>query len=508
MNPSHAPLKTPVALVAAFFIALLWAYAIGWALIGHPLFRDQHLGAALIYAKDGIDFLRPVIPGFNVNGTGTPQELPLWQAAAALGLKACGGWWGAANIVSLILFTALLPGLFFAAKWELDSPVAGWLALALLVAQPIVFHMAGMAGTDGLSLALLVAFIGASEWMRRRQCPVTIAVCALTAILLSVTKLPFLMVGGVAAALMLLWNKASLRSWIVLILVGLVAAAVFMIWNHWCDAEIARGEMRFRPMTLKENPRWFLGTLAMRLDPAIYIKAGWRALSCLWGSFLAVGFTLYGLWLRPKSLGSALLVGSLVVTMVFFNLVTVHRHYYLMFAPAVALLNTYALHDLLQRTALRQWFSRLAVSLSLALLLLLSLGQGLLAIEAQFNADPFPIAVSQVLARETSPGEKILTINSGWGGEYLIRAQREGLTINDTRPIEDATHRRRLRELGFTKIAIFSESPLLHALKVTNPGSAGLPRILWTDFILSDVAKSWPRSYESEDMVILPLPPN
>ena len=79
-----------IAAVALAMLALLWLYAIGWALLGHPIYRDQHMGAALEYASNGIDLLRPVIVGFNAKGSGTPQELPLWQAAASVGFKLFG----------------------------------------------------------------------------------------------------------------------------------------------------------------------------------------------------------------------------------------------------------------------------------------------------------------------------------------------------------------------------------------------------------------------------------
>jgi hypothetical protein len=46
-------------------VCILWLYAIGWALLGHPIYRDQHLSAALEYSADGIDLLRPVAPSLN-----------------------------------------------------------------------------------------------------------------------------------------------------------------------------------------------------------------------------------------------------------------------------------------------------------------------------------------------------------------------------------------------------------------------------------------------------------
>ena len=87
---SPAPLdsvRLSSAAVALVMLAVLWLYAIGWALNGYPIYRDQHMGAAIEYASNGIDLLRPIIVGFNATGTGTPQELPLWQAAASVGIN-------------------------------------------------------------------------------------------------------------------------------------------------------------------------------------------------------------------------------------------------------------------------------------------------------------------------------------------------------------------------------------------------------------------------------------
>jgi len=489
--------------LAVFLLFFLWIYTLLWAFSGYPVFRDQHLGTAIEYSKHGIDLLRPVIVGYNATGTGTPQELPIWQALAALALRVSGGWWGAANVVSLLLFTIFLPALYFAAKWDKGREF-GWLAVALIIVQPIVFHLAGSGSTDGFSLALLMGFIGTAEWLRRKRSALSFASCLIVATLLGVTKLPFLMVGGIAAALMLLWNRHHLRDWVALASVGFIAAIVFFFWNLWCDAEIGRAVFKYRPLTAKEIPHWFFGTLEMRLSPGIYVKAGWKALNSLWGSFILVGLTIYGLIRYPKSLGSALLFACLVVTMIFFNLVTTHRHYYLMFAPAVALLNASALWDMYQIFSLRVTWQKVAAAIALAGLLILSLFQGLIGIEAVTASDPFPKRVANQLAANTKKNDKILIINGGWGGEILIRAGRKGLSADNTKLLENPQTRQRLLDLGYTKLAIVSESPLVHALQVTNPGGADLKRTTWEDSISLD-ASHWARAFSSDELCIVDI---
>jgi hypothetical protein len=494
-----------IAAVALAMLALLWLYALGWALLGYPIYRDQHMGAALEYASNGIDLLRPVIVGFNANGTGTPQELPLWQATASLGLSFFGGWWGGATLASLLLFTIFLPSFYQTAKWETDASFA-WFAVALLLAQPIVFHLAGGAQTEGFSLALLLGFVWSAEWLRREPGPRSWLACALLASLLAVTKFPYLMTGGFAAALMLLWQRASLKSWLLLAGAAVAAAAVFLPWNAWCNAEIGRALFKYRPLTISENPEWFFGSLAYRLDPANYVKAGWRALSCLWGSFVLIGLTLYGLWLRPKSLGAALLIGALATTLIFTKLVLIHRHYYIMFSPAIALLNAYALSELWQH--LRDHSTTRSVLASGAVLLIVSLSllQGLMQIEAlNLTADPYMRKLAEKVAAHTAPDDKLVVINGGWGGDLLILSERRGLSADTPEIVHVRQQGHDLQSLGYSKVVIASESPLLHAAQVSNPGSAERERILWESFA-TDEMEFWEDVYRSEDVVIKQLP--
>ena len=491
--------------VALALLALLWVYTLAWAVAGYPIYRDQHMGAALEYASNGIDLLRPVIVGFNATGTAIPQELPLWQAAASIGLNAFGGWWGGATIASLLLFTIFLPCFYQTAKWETDAAFA-WLAVALLLAQPIVFHLAGGAGTDGFSLALLLGFSWSTEWLRREPSALSWIACALLASLLAVTKLPFLMTGGLAAVLILVWQRAPLKSWLFLAGAAVAAAAAFIPWNAWCNAEIGRALFKYRPLTISENPEWFFGSLGYRLDPANYLKAGWRALSCLWGSFVLIGLTLYGLWLRPRSIGAALLIGALVTTLIFTKLVLIHRHYYLMFSPAIALLNAYAVSELWQKSRNHSMTRSLLASGAVLLILSLSLLQGLMQIEAlNLTADPYMRKLAAKVAAHTTPEDKIVVINGGWGGDLLISSGRHGLSADTPDIINVQEQGNDLQSLGYNKLIIASESPLLHAAQVSNPGSADRERILWESFA-TDEMELWKDVYRSEDIVIKQLP--
>lgn len=485
--------------VAVFiFLSAIWIYAGVWVMLGFPIYRDQHLGSAIKYANEGVDLLRPVIMGFNATGTGTPQEFPFWQALAGLALRLMGGWRGAATIVSLLLFSLSLPFFWKTAKEDSDAKTA-WIALLFLLSQPLVFHLAGGAQTDGLSLALLFFFIYSSESLRTKPSYRVFFVCLLASCLLALTKLPYLMVGGGAAILrLLLLRRSTVSQWVFLGASGAIALIIFWLWNRWCDHEIGLAVFRYRPLTFREIPDWFLGSWEYRLNPLNYLKAGWRALACLWGSFILVGLTVYGLCKNPRSLGACLFYGALLTTVIFTKLVLIHRHYYLMYAPGVALLNAAALFALLPN-------QNKLIPLILSPLLFLSLAQGLIDIEVVSTGDPHMKRMGTIIAQNTSEKDKLLILGGGWGGDAFLHSGRNGLSVDDTALPENPDSCRALKALGYTKFIWIAESPLLHALQITNPGEGGRTR---DRFPVKPAPQtlSWRAIYWSDDIVIKELP--
>src|SRR5271166_3722000 len=95
-----------------FFAAGLVFFEIWMATTNHDNSRDQHLGGAVAYAKGHIDLLRPMLLGFNANGTPTPLEFPIWQALTSIFMKCFGIWYGWGNLVSLAFLFSSLWALF------------------------------------------------------------------------------------------------------------------------------------------------------------------------------------------------------------------------------------------------------------------------------------------------------------------------------------------------------------------------------------------------------------
>lgn len=494
-------------LIAAVFGLGIAALHLVSAAAGYPFYRDQHLGTAIEYARHGVDLLRPRIVGFTATDTPVPQELPVWQALAGLALRAGGGGWGWANAVSLFLFFAML-GPFYVLVRNWTTPrIAAW-SLAFLLAQPIVILYAGVAGADGWSLAVCVGFLCCADRMLTTGRWGWCGAAAFFAALAAVTKAPFFFAAGITSALML-WHRKrqSLAAWGMLVGIGLFAFLVLLLWAKYGDRQLARAEFLYVDLRLS-NPatqRWYFGDWAYRLNPVNWAKGGWMALNSLFGSFALAAFFLWGLIFLRTRLGGFLLAGNAVALLIFSHLILVHRHYYLMFAPAVAVLGAAAAGELLERLGEKSVVRRRGGSLLLMGILLLSAIQGFLGIEAVLNYDPYPRQIAEILRRFSRPDEKLLVVGGGWGGDLFLRSDRRGLSLHDTKPLADPAQFARLRELGYRKLVMVSESPLLHALQVTNPGDARRVRASYRA-LLTEPAASWPSLLETPDLVIKELP--
>jgi hypothetical protein len=502
-NPATAPV-----FLATVMGAGIIAFHLFYAWTGFSLYRDQHLGSALVYARDGIDLLHPVIVGFNANGAPTPLEFPLWQAAASLPMRWFGEWFGWANTVSLLFFaTALYP--IFKLGEALGGRNTAWWTVALLLAQPLIWVQAGAAGTDGLSFAAAVWFfycgyraLSGGQWWWT-------AATAVTGALAATQKLPFMMAAGVGLGLLLLMrHRREPSAWIAMSVSGIFAATVFVLWTKHTDACLALAEFPFVDLRVSHNPDmvfWYFGDWPYRLNPANWIRGGWRATNALFGSFvlLAAPLLVFGLR-RTRMEPVVLLAGAVAVTLVFSQLVLQHQHYFLMYSLPLALLLAPTVEAAWAALS-RSW--RLPQQLLVVLLvvaILASTLQGLFGMEALFR-DPYHQSAAERLKKLTSPEDRLLIVEGGWGGDYLFRSGREGLSIWDTKLLENEENLKRLRSLGFNKLVLFGESPLLAALQQNNPGNEGYQRKTY-DHALTKSARQWTSIYKDDDMIIKKLP--
>ena len=512
MNPSatgpRTTLRAPIilALSAAAGIVL---FHLLYAWFGFSHYRDQHLGTALVYARDGIDLLRPVIVGFNANNAPTPLEFPLWQAVASLPLRWFGEWFGWANIVSLLLFfTAMYPVHRLGAR--LGGNSVGWWAVALLLVQPLVWVNGGMAATDGTSIAAAIWFFycgcRALEGSRRLFWTVD---TALTGALAATLKLPFMMAAGIALGMILVvQHRRDLAAWLSLSAAALFAGAVFLAWTRYTDACIAQAEFGFVDLRLSHNPEmvfWYFGDWNYRLNPANWIKGGWRAINGIFGSFALVAVPVAAFGLRRTNLSAlALLAGTLIVTAVFSHLVLHHHQYFLMYSlPATLLMAPVVADGWSRLSAAWRWPQPMLVA-ALVLIAFLGVLQGLIGLES-IHQDPYPSAVAKRLREHTTPDDRLLIVEGGWGGNFLFLTGREGLSIWNAAFLEKEDNLRRLRQLGYSKLVLISESPLATALQMTNPGGAGYKRKTY-DQAMTPQSRAWATIYQDDDLMVKQLP--
>lgn len=489
--------------------ACITAFHLLYAWMGHSIYRDQHLGAALVYARDGVDLLRPVIVGFNANNAPTPQELPVWQAAASLPMRWLGSWFGWANTVSLLLFfSALYPA------WKLGKRLggssAGWWTTALLLAQPLVWINAGMAGTDGTCLAATIWFFYCGlRLLDGRNSMWWILVTATTGALAATLKLPFMMAAGFALGIILLARRRKeVRAWIGLVVVALFSISAFMLWTHHTESCLAQAEFPFVDLRVSKNPEmlwWYFGDWSYRLNPFNWIKGGWRALNGIFGSFVLLALPLAVFGLRRSNIEAvALLCGAVLTTLIFSHLVLHHQQYFLMYSLPIALLIAPISADAWVRLANKwRWPQPVLVALLVGVALLGVL-QGLVGLET-IHQDPYPSSVAERLRKYTSPEDNLLIVEGGWGGDYLFLSERRGLSIWNAGFLNEDDNLRKLRQLGYNKLVLISESPLAAALQMTNPGGADYRRRTYKDAMTLE-AEAWPTVHADADILIKRLP--
>ncbi len=519
---THGPKPLNLAPLIAFLFGLIVVFHLGNAFLGKSLIRASHLGTALEYAKGRINLLQPVIVGFNATETPTAQELPLWQAAAALAFKAAGStWYGWANLVSLLLFTTGLWPLFQLARQYVGVRAAWW-SLAFFLAQPLVVVMAGKAATDGFCLAVTLWFLLCADKMIRRGqwrwwLPTVFFAC-----LGAVSKLPFFMVAGLASAAMLVVNQVrTWRPWLMLIGAGVAAAGVFAAWTHYCDFLAGQAEYPYMEMRISRSAfafHWYFGDLHLRLSPVGWIKGGWRFLHSTLGSLPLLVLLLAALCRRGNRLPKLWLLATLLTTLVFTHLVLIHWHYYLMCAPPVALLCGSTLahwESVWENESFHPWFQYLLVTV----LLVGSAVEGVIAMKLAIDYDYFPKEMAALIRQHTRAEDKLLVFKCDpeWPGEVLFRAGRKGLYVATLESSADGptkngllellsneTNLRRLKSLGYSKLVLMSESPVRTAIEAVNPGSQR--KRFYYPASLSPATDAWAVVYRSEDLLIRQIP--
>jgi hypothetical protein len=386
-----------------------------------------------------------------------------------------------------------------------------WWVVAAFLAQPIVFLYAGTASPDGMSLVVALwaydrirAYAKHGGWTRA-------VIASVIAALAATLKLPFFMAAGLAVAIEVLWeNFRKPAVWRRLVCVATFSALALLLWTRYTDSWFEKALWPFVDLRVGHNPEmvfWYFGDWAYRLSPAVWIKAIWRMGNCLWGGFSLGAVMALGLCFPGNKEARAWLFGAALTTAVFSHLVFHHSHYYLMFSPAVALAMGAGWMWLIKKCFYCEGRVLPLGAIGLPLVILTALFQGMIGMKVVQQFDPYPKRIAKLVQDHTKKEDRLFIIGGGWGGDVLFRAKRRGLSIWNTQFLEDSANLKKARELGFTKLVVVRESPLLVALQKTNPGGADYSGEPFSRF-LSPIASRWPPLYEDEQLMIREISPN
>jgi hypothetical protein len=494
--------------LAACFLVASGVFHLAHAAAGKSFYRDQHLGAALEYAKNRIDLFRPIIVGFNANQTPTPLELPLWQALTALAFRIFGPWFGWANLTSLLLFSTCPFPLYQLAKIRSGPRCACW-TLVFFLSQPLIFFYAGVAGTDGFSIAGAIWFLFFAVKLLQQPCWIWWSMACASGIVAALSKLPFFMATGLAVFfLVVTFHRDSLPAWLLMGGVAICVGAVFLAWTVYTNRCFARAELPHMDLRISTPGTffWWFGDWHYRLSPFNWAKGAWRLLNACFGGVTLAGLFMASLvFLRQDVFAKLWLAGAIITTLIFTHVVLHHWHYYLMFAPAIALISAQAAQAWEKHLVFEsRWKARLGLGI-IAVSLLLSVAEGLAAMKTYVMPDPYHREIVKIIKLHSKTSDKLLIQGGGWGGEELFLANREGLSVWDTQLLENRETYRRLKELGYTRLVMITESPLLVAAQAGVPGGNGLVRASYRQF-MTPVVEKWPTLYQDENILIKTIP--
>lgn len=503
----HGHLRHFQTIAISGFVFGVLAFHVGIACMGFPFYRDQHLGAAIDYARNGVDWLHPVIPGFTANGVATPQEFPIWQAVAGWLLRVGGEWWGMATLASLLFFVLSVFFVYRLSKELSNAETAKWATLAW-VAQPLVFLYGGRAGTD---IAAITAMIGFVWFMIRAlntmRAPWIVVAC-LFGMLSATLKLPFFFCAGLFLAAYTFANdKANIKKWSALVFVGLVSAVVFFAWTHCCNTVLATAQHPYVELRLSENKsirNWYFGSLKYRLNPFIYARWGWRFMTCVFGSWALFAVAVASSFQRKNRVSLLWMLAGAGTILVFTCIVLEHYNYILMFTPAVALLLGSACSSIDQR--IDSFRSKLLLRMLVPLALTVSLVQGLVGMNVVLLFDPFHKKIGEIIAHYTVKEDKLLIQGAGWGNLFIL-SDRDGHTIYEVNStIEELGGIEKVRAMGFTKLVLSSpESPMQNAVQRTKPSQSEMPYNSYTGAD-EPPANEWKTLYRDEFVCIKEIP--
>jgi hypothetical protein len=480
------------------------------AIKGVPLYRDLHFGGAVYMSQDSITLFSPVIPGFDLAQKPVPQEPAIWQALTAGLFKLLGPFPGWANLVSSLAFCSVYFPIFWIATTYYNKRVA-WLSVLCLSTQALVFVWSGMASTDSFSVALSIWWFYFLIRYARKGGPQYLTLCVICAPLAATAKPPFFLAVAVAGILQMFpWRDKQLRLATGLLVSGSIALIGFIFWQYYCNIRLGELVYPKKELRLSFNPEmwgWYFGGWSERLSPDLWLKSIYRTSNMLLGGYLMVSALIGGIVIDRGGFATKWLMGFGLSFLIFTNLVLFHQHYYLMLSPPVAILTAITLNFIVDRISKshseRENSAKIRVIITIVAVftLVLNLAQGLVSSRVWMALDTYPETVAEVIRNQVSPSERILIAHGGWGGDILIRSNRSGYSLGDFSLLESEEFMQIARDLGYKKLVMLSESPMVAAFRQSNPGQSGANRLTWSSYAPC-FTDNWLLVFQNEDISI------
>lgn len=441
-NPSDTILMStqPGGRVSTWALAMGAAYLVGVLpslgqslLETHAHRQTQTAYTAVLFARDGIDLLRPPLPILGPPGA-LPQEFPIAQALGALLIEAGVNADMAMRLVGLAGFLATAAMLVLLAHHVMGrfgTLVA--LAAFLFNAHAWVYGRTSLIEYIATAGSLGFLYFGI-RWMDGGR-PIHWAAAAVTGALGVVVKIT---TGGFFLLPLLFWRDRSgrwgfrRRSVWALLAVCVVVGAV---WT--AHAQGVREETPAAAFLSMENQlAWFFGSPWMRLDPA-----AWRVPLVALISLTGFGLLLWApLAVRSVSTHpnraflTALLALSLVVPLLLFNLYAIHDYYFAAVAPIVALGIGLGGAWLRERWSTRG-ARRLAVILAGAwVATIIGMWASWSIIYGTPGEEGGAMRISSFVRDHSEPDDWVVLRGWGWNSTFLYYAGRQGIAVPE--PIE------------------------------------------------------------------------
>ena len=400
----------------------------------HAHRQTQTAYTAVLYAERGIDLLRPPVPVLGPPGY-LPQELPVFQAAAALLIEAGLPADAAVRVVGLACFLATAAFLFLLAR-RLMGDFAAFVATGAFLFNAHAWVYGRTSLIEYLAAGAGIAFLYfGGRWIDSSRR----GVWAAAVIAGSLSTLVKITTGGFYLLPLLAWRSADGRwgfqraSVWTLVAVPIVAGGAWSAYAQSVREETPASVF----LSMSNQLEWFFGSLGMRLDPSL-----WRVPLVALLALTGFGFALWGPLAVARARASsqpAFLLGllALVVDMplILFNLYAILDYYFAAVAPIVAIAIGLGVEWLRERWR-RRWVRRVGVGLA---------GAWLATIIGTFSTwsiiygtpgeEAGALRIASFVREHSAPDDWVVLRGWGWNSTFFYYAHRQGLAVPEPDPI-------------------------------------------------------------------------